>query len=370
VLAAPFRSRLGRKPPAAPLSPEAGRPHRGAAPHGPVLAPPPLRFRFASPPLGPALAGGLARARRVCILPERGPVLPDASHRRPRGRPKPPRPVAAALSGAPPGGSARRWQARRARTPRPYGRAPAPRPAARRCARTGTPLARIPAHLTHVPARGTLNPAKIPTLSRGRHRSPAEGPVSRILSCAVIPLGAALPRTLISDLPGGFGRIIGAALRHRADAGRELCSGLAAPSLFGLAPCGVYHASAITAGAVRSYRTFSPLPPTQEQSQGLLRAVAVCFLWHWPSTGPVPKVDARVPDVIRHTALWSSDFPPPAALAGSGSDRPVLLPILILPRIALRSPPPACRAISCTRRTLAAILLTDRNLSGWSGFSG
>jgi len=26
-----------------------------------------------------------------------------------------------------------------------------------------------------------------------------------ILSCAVIPLGAALPRTLISDLPGGFG---------------------------------------------------------------------------------------------------------------------------------------------------------------------
>jgi len=35
---------------------------------------------------------------------------------------------------------------------------------------------------------------------------------------------------------------------------------------------------------------------------------AVCFLWHWPSTG----LDARVPDVIRHTALWSSDFPLPA----------------------------------------------------------
>jgi hypothetical protein len=35
--------------------------------------------------------------------------------------------------------------------------------------------------------------------------SSAKGPVSRILSCAVIPLGAALPRTLISDLPGGFG---------------------------------------------------------------------------------------------------------------------------------------------------------------------
>ena len=32
-----------------------------------------------------------------------------------------------------------------------------------------------------------------------------EDPVSRILSCAVIPLDAALPRTFISDLPGGFG---------------------------------------------------------------------------------------------------------------------------------------------------------------------
>ena len=32
------------------------------------------------------------------------------------------------------------------------------------------------------------------------------------------------------------------------------------PSLFGLAPCGVYPAAAITACAVRSYRTFSPLP--------------------------------------------------------------------------------------------------------------
>jgi len=33
---------------------------------------------------------------------------------------------------------------------------------------------------------------------------------------------------------------------------------------------------------------------------------AVCFLWHFPSTGLEPGL----PDVIRHTALWSSDFPP------------------------------------------------------------
>jgi hypothetical protein len=32
------------------------------------------------------------------------------------------------------------------------------------------------------------------------------------------------------------------------------------PSLFGLAPCGVYPAFDLTAEAVRSYRTFSPLP--------------------------------------------------------------------------------------------------------------
>ena len=32
---------------------------------------------------------------------------------------------------------------------------------------------------------------------------------------------------------------------------------------------------------------------------------AVCFLWHFPSTGLEPGL----PDVIRHTALRSSDFP-------------------------------------------------------------
>jgi len=62
--------------------------------------------------------------------------------------------------------------------------------------------------------------------------------------------------------------------------------------------------------------------------------VAVYSLWHWPSTG----LDARVPDVIRHTALRSSDFPLPEAPACariSGSDRPVLLPVLSVPRIRI-----------------------------------
>jgi len=82
------------------------------------------------------------------------------------------------------------------------------------------------------------------------------------------------------------------------------------PSLFGLAPCGVYPASVVTAGAVRSYRTFSPLLP--ERVPG-----AVCFLWHWPSAG----FEAHIPDVIRHTTLWSSDFPPPAHMAPAATAR-------------------------------------------------
>jgi hypothetical protein len=50
---------------------------------------------------------------------------------------------------------------------------------------------------------------------------------------------------------------------------------------------------------------------------------AVCSLWHWPSTG----LEARIPDVIRHTTLRSSDFPPPVET--TGSDRPVPLPALV-----------------------------------------
>ncbi len=81
----------------------------------------------------------------------------------------------------------------------------------------------------------------------------------------------------------------------------------------------------------------SPLEQVPGVSHGCLSkrlphvVVAVCSLWHWPSTG----LDARVPDVIRHTALRSSDFPLPStpACAGiSGSDRPVLLPVSSVPR--------------------------------------
>jgi len=41
------------------------------------------------------------------------------------------------------------------------------------------------------------------------------------------------------------------------------------PSLFGLAPGGVYHAVAVTGGAVRSYRTLSPLPSANRRRSAL-----------------------------------------------------------------------------------------------------
>ena len=140
----------------------------------------------------------------------------------------------------------------------------------------------------------------------GLSSNSAKGPVSRILSCAVIPLGAALPRTLISDLPGGFGllrtatpcragypQIVQSRLSASGRCAAEPGSWLALPSLFGLAPCGVYPASDVTGGAVRSYRTISPLPD-------------------WPSRqspfGPVARAKARASSGIFSVALAVRGF--------------------------------------------------------------
>jgi len=80
-----------------------------------------------------------------------------------------------------------------------------------------------------------------------------------------------------------------------------------APFLFGLAPGGVCRAAGVTAGAVRSYRTVSPLPRLVTQ-----RAAAVCSLWHCPW--------ARTRRTLSGTACpWSPDFPPrqPFGFAGA-----------------------------------------------------
>ncbi len=79
--------------------------------------------------------------------------------------------------------------------------------------------------------------------------------------------------------------------------------------LFDLAPCGVYRAATVASDAVRSYRTFSPLPL---RNRGGLFSVAL-------------SVGSPLPRVTRHTALWSSDFPRSSeekrdCLADSGAD--------------------------------------------------
>ena len=95
---------------------------------------------------------------------------------------------------------------------------------------------------------------------------------------AIIPLGPRLPSGSSSrpgDLPrerGGTGTLV---------------------PLFGLAPHGVYRAPAVAGGAVRSYRTVSPLPSFRK---------AVCSLWHFPSR----RRDRGLPGM---PPVWSSDFP-------------------------------------------------------------
>jgi len=59
--------------------------------------------------------------------------------------------------------------------------------------------------------------------------------------------------------------------------------------------------SAVTRDAVRSYRTFSPLPPVPEGTGGGSFSVAL-------------SVGSRLPGVTWHPALRSPDFPP--SLAG------------------------------------------------------
>ena len=74
------------------------------------------------------------------------------------------------------------------------------------------------------------------------------------------------------------------------------------PSLFGLAPGGVYRAAPVARGAVRSCRAVSPLPA------GCLAALAraVCFLWHFPWGHPRRPLTGTV-------FPWSPDFPLPLA---------------------------------------------------------
>jgi hypothetical protein len=104
---------------------------------------------------------------------------------------------------------------------------------------------------------------------RGQNKKMSQ-PVSRVLSWTVIHLGPASPRAS-SNLP-------------------ESGAGHANGFLFGLAPGGVYPAAGVTIGAVRSYRTISPLPCARKTDSG-----AVYFLWHFPSTRIAQALPGTLP---------------------------------------------------------------------------
>jgi len=126
----------------------------------------------------------------------------------------------------------------------------------------------------------------------------AAGPVSRILSVpasrdwTAIPLGRASLRGS-SDLPGGLTRRAGTCPRPSSkEPSRKL------PPYLVLLRVGFALPAALLSRRCALTAPFHPYPG--------VAAVAVCFLWHSPSSG----LESTLPDVIRHTALRSSDFPP------------------------------------------------------------
>ena len=107
------------------------------------------------------------------------------------------------------------------------------------------------------------------------------------------------------------------------------------PFLFGLAPGGVYPAAPVAGGAVRSYRTLSPLPADPGRN---LSAPAVCFLWHFPWGCPRRALPGTV-------FPWSPDFPPLAGFPIARSSHPA-----IRRRIIIGPKQPPAKAVKNRKR--------------------
>jgi hypothetical protein len=92
---------------------------------------------------------------------------------------------------------------------------------------------------------------------------------------------------------------------------RIVMRGRRLPLLLGLAPGGVCPAAAVAGGAVRPYRTISPLPPMpSHEAVPRTTGLGGMFLWHFPWGRPRRALPGTVPP-------WSPDFPP-SAFAKSG----------------------------------------------------
>ena len=98
-------------------------------------------------------------------------------------------------------------------------------------------------------------------------------PFGASLRVTIIPLA---PPLLVgsSSLPGDLGRAV------------------LNVSLFGLAPCGVLPATGVATGAVRSYRTFSPLPPVRPDRRCVFCATS-------PSSCPDRELPGALPCGVR-----------------------------------------------------------------------
>jgi hypothetical protein len=154
----------------------------------------------------------------------------------------------------------------------------------------------------------------------------ATRPVSRILWPALRRADGHSSRRriatpLISDLPGSCG----APSRHAIGISAVLLPylallrvGFALPSPllprrcaltapFHLFLSGLRNAACAAASPSRPAQA-GQLSPSAHSARFLAEEV-VCFLWHWPSIA----LYGNGPGVTWHTALWSSDFPLPAA---------------------------------------------------------
>ena len=98
----------------------------------------------------------------------------------------------------------------------------------------------------------------------------ARRPVSRVLSR---PLRARDDHSSGTSVAGRLARPTRAAAAETRLAGAGPEGPVGRPPLCGLAPGGVCHAAAVTGGAVRSYRTLSPLPAASEDGR---RRSALC----------------------------------------------------------------------------------------------
>jgi hypothetical protein len=99
---------------------------------------------------------------------------------------------------------------------------------------------------------------------------------------------------------------------HRSRLRRRLRTDAVVPFLFGLAPGGVYRATGVAAGAVRSYRTVSPLPaPAISRCKGRGAAGPGGLLSVALSLG------SRPPDVIRHRMSMEPGLSSRARLSAS-----------------------------------------------------